>query len=202
MPTGYTFKLYESDQSFADFVWTCAKPFVKTMTAATSPLDTLLDVESVTRGLVLKQAEAELAHWQSMDPQDASLREKLESDYRQEVRDFERRASEEATRKARFRAMEERVNEWRPPTPEHQKLKDFMLEQLAFETQFEPYYTEDKRPVRKTPEEYIGERIRWTKNLVDHYASQMEGDGNLSMKKWLEDLNRSVPHPGRPPTRS
>ena len=95
--------------------------------------------------------------------------------------------------KARYWNMLSQAQDWVPPTPEHNKLKEFMIKQLENSLNFD---CGNYRPVTESREEYIEYRLstnRFTRE-IEHYREsyQREVDACNERREWVKQLMDSL----------
>jgi hypothetical protein len=84
----------------------------------------------------------------------------------------------------------ERVNAWNPPTPQHQCLKDFMLDQLVIKKHFrlqpteEPAFETYKTRLVQARREHLEQAELELEKAISHYESD---------KKWIEEFLANKP---------
>jgi len=79
-----------------------------------------------------------------------------------ETAEYEKKGAESRKRcaelKLRYMTMRAQVEAWTPPSPEHEGLKKFMLEQIDLcETDWEPY----------EPKQYAADPVDWLRKQID-----------------------------------
>lgn len=128
--TGYVHRLIDGHQTFPQFVWSCARAFgalVALRDDDSAPIPDALEVDAYYNRS-LAEAKAELAAWDGMT---ANERYAWAVAHIQKLRDDARRQAVEVSNDvAQVRAMLAQVDAWTPPTPDHEGLRTFMLEQL------------------------------------------------------------------------
>jgi hypothetical protein len=195
MPTGYTAIIDDlTNASFEQFVWRCARGMMPCVTMRDEPLNKLPPATGFGPSMCYKEAlaeaRAEVDRLESLSPTEYAIEAEMK------CAAAKRRAIEANEQQAaldeRYAQMKAKVEAWTPPTPEHEDLKAFMLEQLK---------TGRPGPSRLTPECYEPEprhvaikhayetlaraRHEWTKELA-----RVE-----ERNAWLECLRASVPMP-------
>lgn len=136
MPSGYTSKLHDGPQSFRDFALCCARG----MGAAIHQRDdgdgeiTLRTLDRYYHERVAN-AEAELAEARSWT--DDQWTERQDAALAKDALARQERAIEQEAMRLRYVDMIACVNEWEPPTAEHEGLKELMREQLQQSMDFD-----------------------------------------------------------------
>jgi hypothetical protein len=138
MPTGYTAKLYEGEQSFEDFVLRCARGMGALATMRDDPMDAPIpdrfEPDPYYRDS-LARSEAKLAEAEAWTEDEAFA--EWQTAYATQVDSRAEVASETAAKRVRYERMLAAVKAWEPPTPDHQGFKDFMIEQLTGSIDFD-----------------------------------------------------------------
>jgi hypothetical protein len=139
MPTGYTSDVQEGKVTTLEaFVTNCARAFLWQARDSSEPdLRKLVSSEGSLSYYVksLEESKAALAKLESLD--EAGWRKIYDDEGAEAIRfayDYNKRKAEE---RERYTAMINKVNAWTPPTPEHVKLKEFMIEQLESSRKFD-----------------------------------------------------------------
>ncbi len=92
----------------------------------------------------------------------------------------------------------EEAQDWNPPTPEHEGLKKFMIQQLTDSMQFDcSYYyyeSELKKLNNMTYDDYVNEQKKHHKWKIKYHTEYLEKDLNNIRKrnKWIQDLYNSL----------
>jgi hypothetical protein len=144
MPTGYTADLVEGkkDISFESFAMSCARNFGALISMREDPMDAKVPEEfkpSPYYADRIKELRKELAHLNGMTPE-----ERLEYGRKRQLQNQDH--DKQSILKAQeigtgLGQMLNAVKSWKPPTPDHFGLKNFMVEQLESTIKYdtEPY---------------------------------------------------------------
>jgi hypothetical protein len=102
-------------------------------------------------------------------------------------------AKKEALRK-KYRAMLTAVNGWVPPTPDHQGLKDFMVEQITSSIKFDCHDSYEREPLPPTGREWrTVEVAKCMKDIEYHTKSNAEELTRTAQRnQWIADLRNSL----------
>lgn len=196
MPTGYTGTLYngEEKQSFEDFALDCARAFGALVMLRDSPSEEIPDeFEPATYHRdALAKAEAERKELIGLSDEEADRRAQAEFDGA--VAEREKAKAERDARLRRYQAMLDRVEDWEPPTPDHEGLKEFMVDQLERSIDFDcgPLYGDE--PARLTGPDWRAEALtRNGRDLVYHRRHWQEEQERVAGRNaWLRDLRSSL----------
>lgn len=150
MPSGYTARLYDGEQTFEEFIIGCAHAFSVDMRDMSigSPIPPPVVDDGYRRRL--DEALARRAEIREYDSD--RWTEERDRAHREYVESTNRRRAQYAQRRARYQAMLERVAAWDPPTEDHIGLRDFMREQLTSSLRFDA--PEVAAPV-ESPDEWM-----------------------------------------------
>lgn len=162
MPTGYTAKLYDGDEDFKDFVLKCATAFLGEF--YDRDINTPIPPHTETSTYLTERLE-------QLYKDKASLESLNKTALGAAARSHKRTLINKATadietsrqRKARYEDMLKQVEHWQPPTDTHQKLKEFMVEQLNSsmsdgDTSWQERRLQDAKSI--TPESYKRDKLR------------------------------------------
>jgi hypothetical protein len=192
MPTGYTAKISEGI-SFEDFVLQCARAFGATITMRDDSLDAPIPDEfkpSDYHPKALKMALEELARLKSLSREE--IIEQSEKDYANKCIRWEQREVERLELKNKYKAMLAKVIQWKPPTTDHQGLKDFMLQQIRDSIEWD--CLQDDKPKKLSPEEWQEKAIETAQWNVEYH--QKEGRKEIQRAKerteWVRELKKSL----------
>lgn len=121
MPTGSASGLYANkDIEFKEFVLKCAGQF--------SPFDAHDPITNNRYEAQLQTARASVAATEQWDEAEADLQAQL--DYERRCDEHQKELRKQRKLRKNYEAMLARVMAWTPPTPRHQGLKEYMVNQL------------------------------------------------------------------------
>ncbi|HET8688492.1 MAG TPA: hypothetical protein VFM18_17915 [Methanosarcina sp.] len=198
MPTGYTATLCDKEQSFGEFALGCARAFGACIGQRDDPLSDL--PKSAERDnyhvLELRRAETELAVL--LDMSDADRIELGTTARDDEIIHYQAAVEKRKVVHERLSRMIATVEGWNPPTPDHDNLKKFMLEQLAttikHDGDVEYYQTQLNSAINKTPLDYYNEKVKSAQWNVDyHKKEQVKADSRVDDRNgWISALYKSL----------
>ena len=191
MPTGYTSKLYDGKkQTFQEFAMECARAFGALVTLRDDSDAKIPDEfkPSEYAQESLKKAEKKLK--EAIGWSDAAAAAKALVEYNNSVKEYEASKERSAGIVKRYREMLAEVKKWTPPTPDHENMKKFMVEQLESSIKFDNY-TPDK-PKMLTGPQYKKEIIEGCQKDIGYYTkSHLEEvqrcEGRTAWVKALRD---------------
>lgn len=201
MPTGYTYKIEDGTiTTLPEFAILCARAFGATIMMRDEPLDTPIpetfepsdySVRALTR------AKADLLAAETMTLEEAQADADLA--YARRMEEWRESTAKRVATNARYAAVRTQVEAWTPPTPDHEGLKTFMLEQIdvSVSDYVEPEPT--KRPGMEWRAGLIADAQR---SIEYHSKGDTEERERAAMRsKWVRDLRESLAPPalGRAP---
>ena len=193
MPTGYTAKLHDGEQTFDEFFWNCARAIGLFVTMREDDIGTPIPtafVPSKWHEEQLAQLENRKRGLEALTLANCDKRAKKE--YEESLAEFEKSRKAQDVRLARFQQMREEVEAWRPPLPAYEDFKRFMLEQLDTEQPYagEPPVLEDGKTWRDNRLEDVERSLSFHKREREA-ALRRIADRNRD----LAALRKSVPPP-------
>lgn len=200
MPTGYTAPIYEGEKDFTfeKFAMRCARNFGALAHLREKSKEEAIDLEKDFQPNsfykdMLEVAEKDYQDFLDNPPTEEQLNKEFDEYVQMEqARFLEREQKIEAIRK-RYEDMIKKVLAWQPPTPEHQSLKDFMLNQLWDSIEFDcSLYAPDV----KDREGYFKDAMSPDHILrrISHYREMWEKEVRRSeeCKKYVKELMDSL----------
>lgn len=198
MPTGYTSIIEERDVSFEEFVWRCARAFGALIDMRDDSLEAAIPERLEPSDYYqrsVREAERRVIQLERMNAAERSAEgARLKRESLAAHRDWLNR--QQATN-ARYSTIEQKVETWQPPTTEHVRLKEFMLEQLRI-SKGDTSYIEQSIAASdsKTPGEFFADELstarRRLKSAREHQQQELERVA--SRNEWLAQLRNSVPY--------
>ena len=196
MPTRYT-EAINKGISFEKFVMQCARA----MGACITMRDDSFGAEIPERfepsdyyQKRLKEAKETLKRLQKMSVADAQKQAKAE--YKSEVVRWEKQIEESHRLNQKYTEMLSQVKQWQPPTPDHDGLKNFMVEQITSSINFDcnTEYYHDNPPQMLSGEKYLEKNTTSALRDIDYYKKQNreEIDRINSRNVWIKQLRNSL----------
>ena len=111
----------------------------------------------------------------------------MRADYEKRISDYKHYAERETAMNEKYAKVRKEVEEWIPPTEEHEGLKKFALEQIDMCVTKQEYinkYLEKSKEEFDDSDEAVQNYIH---NIVDYY----QRDAERSYKSWKEELERT-----------
>jgi hypothetical protein len=193
MPTGYTACIEDGNPTFREFALRCARAFGALIHMRDEPLDKPLEPRKGDDTYYRKRLEEAKERLQeakkvTLTKAKAYCIERFDKD----VVEWTEREAERNRILAKYAYMTARVMSWKPPTPEHTGLRDFMLSQIKDSTKWlgEPRLY----PVMMDPAEYRAREIREAADDIDRATKALleEASKVASTNKWIKDLEASL----------
>jgi len=131
MPTGYTAKLMKDGQTFREFILTCARAFGALIMMRDDPFDAPVPEKFEPSDYHIKalvEAKLELSRLKAMNDDEKNSFGQATKDA--EIKRIGEWIARETKENIRLVEMEKQVKAWKPPTPDHEELKKFMLQQI------------------------------------------------------------------------
>ena len=194
MPTGYTEAVVNGTiEDFPAFAMRCARAIGHLAVMRDEPLDAPIPHEFEPTSYHLDkiaEAEAELSKLDAMTAEeiDAAAKASFEKNRAAIVARNERYDAEDA----RLKAMLAKVLAWAPPTPDHEHLKSFMVEQLHTSLNFQISKVDLNEPI--PPATWLADRISDLKRDIDYHtrAHAEEVERCRRRNEWVRQLRESL----------
>lgn len=197
MPTGYTAELHDGkDITFEEFVLACARNFGALILMRDDPKEAPIptfEARTDYQEQMKAEAERDLAMLRSMTDEEKHVA------HAAAVAEVERQIADDVEKaqaiRDRYEAMLRQVEEWRPPTEDHQGLKDFMVQQLNESIRFD---CADAGKWRSLPESDVDlwwQQQVWAKERTIvrcHQDIAAEIERTQERNKWVDALRRSL----------
>ena len=189
MPTGYTAHIEDGEITTGkEFLRLCTRAFGIAIDVKDEPLSTPTPSsfepspfykESYDRAL------KKLEEVNKMSFDEAKIQ--MKADYEKRISDYKAYAERETAMNEKYAKVRKEVDEWIPPTEEHEGLKKFALEQIDMcvtKQQYIDEYFEKSKEEFDDSDEAVQNYIN---NIVDYYQRDIE----RSYKSWQEELERT-----------
>jgi hypothetical protein len=197
MPTGYTHAVCDGKiTKFSDFALTCARAFGALIMMRDDPMEKPIPdeiaPETTYHDKRIVEDKKRLGEVQAMTNSEADNAARAE--YDDALKSRAKYLSDKDREAGRLNSMMMEVRKWEPPTPDHTKMKEFMLEQLRI-----------SMPGDYAPSIPIAlDGKAWRKKTIDELAnsivrSQKERDKEIERAagrtKWVKALRASLDAP-------
>jgi hypothetical protein len=196
MPTGYTADVIEKDISFREFALKCMRAFgalVSFRDDDSNKIITEVPMDAY-REDSLNKAKVELATFEEMSHEEAKA-EARTAILDEGVRST--KAHKDALKENfRLLKMREQVKAWNPPTPEHTRYKEFMLDQLTMSLHDMKYYKVVEPDLSdESIEMWIQKRNDYLKYNVGYSSKNLTEaiERNKEANAWIKSIVDSLP---------
>lgn len=193
MPTGYTADIYDGkDISFSDFALKCARAFGACIEQRDDDAnDKPKLIEKTKDNYHIKRIE-EAKKWKKPTKAEFDDYVKKQIDYCNEQNEKQLKL------KASYQQMLDKVNDWAPPTSEHEGLKKFMIEQLTNSLEFDcsnDYYKREQLLIRTyTYNQYVKDMRDSNKRDIEYHTNELkkENERTDTRNAWISALYKSL----------
>lgn len=194
MPTGYTAAVIDGKTTeFPEFAMSCARAFGALITMRDDPMDApipeQIDASTTYHDTHIASAKARLLQLQDMSPEDAASSAKAAHDDALNHRN--QYLAERDIESARLNTMLKKVHAWAPPTPDHDGMKKFMIEQLTMSM---PGDYAPSVPAFQSGEEWRVSEIKKAEHDIAYHIAERtkEIDRAESRTAWIKSLRASL----------
>lgn len=193
-PTGYTAAVEDGTVTdFRTFALRCARAFGACIMQREDSLEVLPEPrkENSYHLESLERARTRRADLEAMTLAEAD--EEAERQYTDAVKRIEGAKARQQEQLERYAKMLAAVRDWTPPTPDHQGLKDFMVQQIQESTKY--MSSKWDAPKRLTGAEWlIAERAKAYRDIAYHAdEARQERERADESAAWLAALDKSLP---------
>lgn len=197
MPTGYTSIVADNENfTFPEFAMRCARNFGALIMMRDEPLNAPIPEKFEPSDYEKNEYEKAKAAYENFivnPPSDEDLEKQYNEYVAHETELFAAASADKDIKRGRYNAMLLEVLKWQPPTPEHEGLKKFMIDQLQDSIDFD---CREYQPVISDREEYIARNRsgEYLKEELDFYEKRWheEIERTNSRNKWLKELRESL----------
>lgn len=196
MPTGYTAAIQEG-VTFQQFAMNCARAFGALVMMRDDPSDAEIPAafEPSDHNLkALEKAREEMMTLGAMGTAECEVAAMRQFDEESAYRSKQIAESNEL--QAKYDAMLQEVKAWIPPSPDHVKMKEFMIEQIESSIKFDcnADYYEARVPQLHTAISWKAQRVlQVAKDITYHSeAHEEEVERTAGRNKWIAELRESL----------
>lgn len=195
MPTGYTQKLVDGDQTFAEFALTCARAFGACIELRDESLSKEIPVFSPGEYHVKAREKAEKVFTDlSAMKRGARIKygQKKRIELVQSAQDYTAKREAE---NLRMEAMIDNVEAWVPPTPEHTNMKKFMLDQLKISLHDLSYWRDQvAENLAKKPLSFYKADLEEAERSIKYHTQKYKEECERVERnnRWVSDLRNSL----------
>ena len=189
MPTGYTAYIEDGDITTGkEFLKLCTRAFGVAIDLKDEPLSVPTPTHFEPDTYYKERYEKALEDFNEANNltfDNAKIQ--MKAAYEKRISDYKSRAEKESLMNEKYTKVRKEIEEWIPPTEEHQSLKKFALEQIDMCITKQEYideYLEKSKEVfddsNEAVKKYIGDNIQCCKDNLDR-----------AYKSWKEELERT-----------
>lgn len=195
--TGFTQIIEDHDDvTFEQYLWRCARGMMAFVRERESGLDAQVPLEVVPQPFYeewLTSERERLAELESLTLDGAA--NAMAEENAERLRKHQEYDAERRKRCRQYDKMRDQVVKWQPPTPEHEGLKEVMLEQI--EISMPDHEREaDELPVAATdPAKWRDERIEHARQEVKRREESLSKEHERCRKatEWIQALHKQIP---------
>ncbi len=196
MPTGYTAELMEKGMEFKPFVLQCARAFGALIEMRDDPMDAPIPEkfepdDYYTKGLA--EATQEQTRLQDMTD-DEKIAFGVQT-REENIASHQKSLANATTENERLSEMARQVKAWKPPTSEHNGLKEFMLDQIKISMHDLSYSHQYlKEAEEKSPISYYASAVSSEAWLIDYHTKENLKECKRAKDKteWVKQLRMSL----------
>lgn len=198
MASGYTYRILSGEiTTLQQFAMACARQFGALIAMRDEPADALIPERVEPSDHYLREAakaRARLTELDRMQPADAQAA--CQREHSRKMASWRGRCDRRALHAVRYAAMLEQAENWQPPTLDHCKLYDFMLDQLhqSIEHDCRPLAGCDDMPTMQRWPEWLADEREQARLELDYctraYAKEVARTEERN--RWLADLRASL----------
>lgn len=179
MPTGYTDSI-KNNITFPEFAMKCARAFGALIQMRDDVMDAEIPDEIIPSNYHKDEMEKACLKLNEAKKMTLSAAKVLAvRDYNEQVAYHEKYVSDANDLKSKYESMLEKVMAWQPPTPDHEELKKFMMEQIKGSIDCDSNTSYSKPPQPQSPEKWLGE-----------YVDKQARDLGYHVKEWYAEVER------------
>lgn len=199
MPTGYTCYIFEGmDITPKEYIMKCSRAFGALIEMKDKPLDSPIPEELKPddyhpRQIEKIKKEIEKVKEEEQQKTQAQKERDYIRDYSKAYNEWQKSQDDMKAMENRYQDMIDKVSKWIPPTPDHENLKKFALNQLIDSKEFDVHYSEFCFPSK---EDYFNSTskikdLEWDLEYHEkEYQKEIESCKKANM--WLQQLRDSL----------
>lgn len=189
MPTGYTAYIEDGEITTGkEFLKLCTRAFGIAIDVKDDPLSTPTPSSFEPSPFYKESYDRALKKLEEVNKMTfEEAKTQMRADYEKRISDYKAYAERESAMNEKYAKVRKEVEEWIPPTEEHEGLKKFALEQIDMCVTKQEYIDEY---LEKSKEEFDNsdESVQnYINDVVDYYQRDIE----RSYKSWQEELERT-----------
>jgi hypothetical protein len=198
MPTGYTSEIGTKDNlTFKEFTLKCARAFGACIHQRDDSSNTLPKKQEVDKYHLdeLNSAIKKLKNFKKTSKK--VLRQKMERDFLKRNKELLISIEKTHALQNKYKLMLKKVNNWIPPSTEHDGLKKFMIEQIAESIKWDcstSYQEEGLSREKESFEEHYVAELKSLEDDIKYHEKKYNEDVERTNKanRWIEELYNSL----------
>ena len=191
MPTGYTAAIAQGI-TFKEFAVSCASAFGALFEFRDVPLQDLPTTlpEDPHRKKEIAKYKKKLQQLEAMSNED--IQKEINARYKVDLAYHKKSEKEKRDLLKKYKEMLVKINQWKPPTKEHDSLKDFMRQQV--ELSMIDCRPSTYKPKKETVENYKTERKTDIENSIRYHKTRLKTERKELKKQlnWIVKLKTSL----------
>lgn len=198
MPTGYTSYIENGEITKGkDFLLKCARAFGACIDMKEESLNIDIPVKFEPHTYHKEQLEKaynDLEKYKAMTIEEAQ--KIVDAEYEKNQKYYAEAVIKNREVNDRYIIIRDEIEKWTIPTPEHNNLKKFALEQIdmSMDYNMEDYYQKELDKPKKTAEEYISAMIECAADSIKYHLKNWNEEVKRTdeRNKWINDLRESL----------
>lgn len=192
MPTGFTCDIKDGI-TFERFALNCARAFGALINMRDDSLDAEIPDEIKPSDHHVKAlAEAEKEKKILENIHDSQIEKAAIKYNKTNQKEYERRLAENKDLFSKYQIMLKQVENWTPPTDNHDNLKKFMIEQIMQSVKFDCY--DQTMPTKLTPNKWYKEKLKKCSDDIKYHTEELKKEQDRCKNKtdWIRALKTSL----------
>ncbi len=197
MSSGYTHKIRQGDKNFTfkEFAFKCSREFGALISMRDEPMNAKIPDEIKPSDYHQKfflLGNKEFDRVQAMSDEECQKEANEECETKIDYNEKQEKENNEII--VRYEIMLKEVVAWTPPTPDHTKLKEFMIEQINESIKFDCPIYKDKKSFPITGPQWKQRKLKsLSKSIADHAVSYTDEVKRCKDKTdWIQALKKSL----------
>lgn len=179
-------------KEFNDYVMECAKSFIDSIYPSNTIPEIIEPFNSKVYQISIDMHEKEIKKLRKMSYDRLEIL--IQKEYDEKLEDHEQSQRNLLKRKEYLANMLKKIENWVPPTIEHQKLKGFMFEEIESKLKYVCDIMISDKPVKKTPKQYKQDTLKQLTNDLNFFKTQQKKEIEECKKQteWVKQLRESL----------
>jgi hypothetical protein len=194
MPTGYTSDI-EKGITFEQFALSCARNFGALVSMRDEPHDAPIPDEftpSSYNADNLLKAQKELGELKALPIDECEKRAMME--YKEELERHEKYLADKRQLQTKYETMLSSAKAWTPPTPDHQGLKEFMIQQIEESIKWDCGTSFLTKPKLLTATEWLNKKTEKALHGIEYHSEENAKEVQRTNERtsWVRELKKSL----------